>query len=95
MSALEESASPWDVFPKLIRVSVSSTEQSIPLSIRGVVDEPIIESSNEWVARVDQSGTIVCGSVPGAAIIMVWRSSARDSLRHVQIEVFGNADGER
>lgn len=94
MSIQEESAIPWDVFPKLIRVSVTSAEQAIPLSIRGLVGEPIIESSNEWVARVDQNGTIVCGSIPGAAVILVWRSSARDSLRHVQVEVFGNANEE-
>ena len=93
MGIQEEYATPWDVFPKLIRVSVTSAEQAIPLSIRGLVGEPIIESSNEWVARVDQSGLIVCGTVPGAAIIMVWRSSSRDSLRHVQVEVFGNANG--
>lgn len=93
MSIQEEAIGLWDVFPKLIRVSVSSVEQAIPLSIRGVVHDPVIESSNDWVARVGQDGTIVCGSVPGAAIIMVWKSSARDSVRHVQVEVFGNVNG--
>jgi len=93
----EESTIPthpyWDVFPKLIRVSTSEWPQTIPLSIRGSVESPVLESSNHDVAEVDESGNVICGMQPGAAIVMVWHSEARDSVRHVQVEVYGTPMG--
>lgn len=86
----------WDVFPKLVRVSTSEWPQSIPLSIRGSIETPIFETSNTDVAEVDESGNIICGMQPGAAIIIIWSSDARESVRHVQVEVYGvpMGDGE-
>lgn len=84
----------WDVFPKLIRVSCSLTQQVIPLSIRGEGLAPVFDSSNPEVAEIDGAGTIRCGLMPGAAMIMVWSSSARTSVRHVQVEVYGQPSGE-
>ena len=81
----------WDVFPKLVRVSTSDVEQSIPLSIRGEVTAPVYESSNTDVATVDAFGNIVCGSIPGASIIMIWSDVQKKSVRHVQVEVYGGA----
>jgi hypothetical protein len=81
----------WDVFPKLVKVSTSPVEQSIPLSIRGEVESPSLESSNTEVATIGPNGEIRCGRVPGASVIMIWRSAARDSVRHVQVEVYGSA----
>ena len=41
----------WDVFPKVVRVSVTEEVQVIPLSIRGDAPSPLIESTNEDVAE--------------------------------------------
>jgi len=93
----EESTIPthpyWDVFPKLIRVSTSEFPQTIPLSIRGSVESPVFESSNSDVAEVDESGNVICGMQPGAALVMVWHSDDRLSVRHVQVEVYGTPMG--
>ena len=93
----EESTIPthpyWDVFPKLIRVSTSEWPQTIPLSIRGSVESPVFESSNINVAEVDESGNVICGMQPGAAIVMVWHSDDHLSVRHVQVEVYGTPMG--
>ena len=95
MNNLEQPQEPryWDVFPKLIRVSRSGFAQRIPLSIRGELDSPVFESSNPDVATVDEDGNVECGYLPGAAMIMVWDSPDRGSLRHVQVEVYGNTGG--
>jgi hypothetical protein len=79
----------WDVFPKLIRVSISMYAQTIPLSIRGNVSAPVYESSNPEVAEIDELGNVLCGLTPGAAMIMVWANEERSSVRHVQVEVYG------
>jgi hypothetical protein len=84
----------WDVFPKLIRVSISTYSQMIPLSIRGNVPDPVYESSNSEVADIDELGNVLCGLTPGAAMIMVWASEERTSVRHVQVEVYGQASAE-
>jgi hypothetical protein len=91
MNNLEQPQEPhyWDVFPKLIRVSRSPFVQRIPLSIRGLPEVPVFESSNPDVASVDEGGNVECGFVPGAAMILVWDSPERLSLRHVQVEVYG------
>ena len=88
MNNLEQPQEPhyWDVFPKLIRASRSPFVQRIPLSIRGLPEAPVFESSNPDVASVDEDGNVECGFVPGAAMILVWDSSERLSLRHVQVE---------
>ena len=83
----------WDVFPKLVRVSTTEEEQVIPLSIRGTFT-PVFETSNPDIATVDANGCIHCGLKPGAAMVMVWKSGAKDSLRHVQVEVYGAAVAE-
>jgi hypothetical protein len=80
----------WDVFTKLIRVSQSGVTQYIPLSIRGEIASPVFESSNSDIAAVDEAGNVMCGFQPGAAMIMVRDSPDRGSLRHVQVEVYGN-----
>ena len=84
----------WDVFPKLIRVSISMNSQTIPLSIRGNVSGPVYESSNPEVVEIDELGNVRCGLTPGAAMIMVWFSEERTSVRHVQVEVYGQASEE-
>lgn len=84
----------WDVFPKLIRVSQSSLAQLIPLSIRGEVSAPVFESSNPDIATVDEHGNVMCGFLPGAAMVMVWDSAERSTLRHVQVEVYGSGGGD-
>jgi len=93
----EESTIPthpyWDVFPKLIRVSTSEWPQTIPLSIRGSVESPVFESPSSDVAEVDEAGNVTCGMQPGAAIVMVWHSDDRLSVRHVQVEVYGTPMG--
>jgi hypothetical protein len=93
----EESTIPthpyWDVFPKLIRVSTSEWPQTIPLSIRGSVESPVFESSNNDVAEVDGAGNVICGMQPGAAVVMVWHSDDHLSVRHVQVEVYGTPMG--
>jgi hypothetical protein len=93
----EESTIPthpyWDVFPKLVRVSTSEWTQAIPLSIRGSVESPVFESSNNDVAEVDEAGNVICGMQPGAALVMVWHSDDRLSVRHVQVEVYGTPMG--
>jgi hypothetical protein len=93
----EESTIPthpyWDVFPKLVRVSTSEFPQTIPLSIRGSVESPVFESSNSDVAEVDESGNVICGMQPGAALVMVWHSVDHLSVRHVQVEVYGTPMG--
>ncbi len=93
----EESTIPthpyWDVFPKLIRVSTSEFTQTIPLSIRGTVESPVFESSNSDVAEMDEAGNVICGMQPGAAIVLVWHSGDRLSVRHVQVEVYGTPMG--
>ena len=83
----------WDVFPKLIRVSTSAYLQSIPLSLRGDVVSPMFFSSNPMVAEVDAGGVVTCGMQPGAAILIVCRSEALDSIRYVQVEVYGSPVG--
>ncbi len=93
----EESTIPthpyWDVFPKLVRVSTSEFPQTIPLSIRGSVESPVFESSNNDVAEVDESENVICGMQPGAAVVMVWHSDDHLSVRHVQVEVYGTPMG--
>ena len=81
----------WDVFPKLVRVSTTEDVQVIPLSIRGDAPSPLIESTNPDVAEINGDGDIECGLIPGAAMILVWKSGAKDSIRHVQVEVYGQA----
>jgi len=36
---------------------------------------------------------VICGMQPGAALVMVWRSDDRLSVRHVQVEVYGTPMG--
>ncbi|MDF7806211.1 hypothetical protein P4E94_02100 [Pontiellaceae bacterium B12219] len=79
----------WDVFPKLIRVSTSDQPQSIPLSLRGNVETPLFFSSNPLIADVDESGVVICGMQPGAAVLTICRSEELDSIRSVQVEVYG------
>jgi hypothetical protein len=79
----------WDVFPKLIRVSTSDQLQEIPLSLRGDVEAPLFFSSNTMIADVGEAGVVTCGMQPGAAVLIVCRSEAFDSIRYVQVEVYG------
>ena len=87
----EEHKPYWDVFPKLVRVSTTEEIQVIPLSIRGETPSPLVESSNPDVATINGNGDIECGLIPGAAMVLVWKSGAKESLRHVQVEVYGQA----
>ena len=77
----------WEVQPRSIRLSAGEFEQRVPLSLRGDVDAPVFTSSNPEVAEIGPDGVIRCGWTIGNAVLMVWRSSARDSLRHVLVEV--------
>jgi len=77
----------WEVQPRSIRLSAGEFEQRVPLSLRGDVDAPVFASSNPEVAEIEPDGVIRCGWTIGNAVLMVWRSSARDSLRHVLVEV--------
>jgi hypothetical protein len=53
----------------------------------------VFESSSSDVAEVDEAGNVTCGMQPGAAIVMVWHSDDRLSVRHVQVEVYGTPMG--
>ena len=77
----------WDVFPKSIRASLSEDPQDIPLSIRGQVTAPMFESSNPDVMSVDTDGVLHVGDLEGNAMILVWDSAQKTSLRHVAVEV--------
>jgi hypothetical protein len=74
------------VFPKNIRVSLTESEQAIPLSIRGNVESPVFQSSNPDVVNVDENGVLYFGGTPGNAMIMVWDSPDKLSVRHVAVE---------
>ena len=73
----------WDLQPRSIRLSAGEFEQRIPLSLRGDVDAPVFATSNPEVAEIGPDGVIRCGWTIGNAVLMVWRSSARVSLRNV------------
>jgi len=75
----------WEVQPRSIRLSAGEFEQRIPLSLRGDVNVPVFASSNPEVAEIGPDGVIRCGWTIGNAVLMVWRSSVLDSLRHVAI----------
>jgi hypothetical protein len=77
----------WEVQPRSIRVSAGEFEQRIPLSLRGDVEDPVFTSRNPEVAAIGADGVVRCGRTVGNAVLMVWRSSARESLRHVRVEV--------
>ena len=77
----------WEVQPSTIRVSTSGFEQRIPLSLRGDVEAPVFASCNPDIVGIGEDGVIHCGTLTGNAMLMVWRSPARDSLRHVMVEV--------
>lgn len=51
------------------------------------MDAPVFASSNPDIVQIDANGVVRCGSVAGNAMVMVWRSVLRDSLRHVMVEV--------
>ena len=87
MTATAPDYSHWEVQPRSIRLSAGEFEQRVPLSLRGDVDAPVFASSNPEVAEIGPDGVIRCGWTIGNAVLMVWRSSARDSLRHVLVEV--------
>lgn len=77
----------WQIQPQSIRVSLREIEQRIPLSLRGDVDAPVYASCNPEIVQIDANGVVRCGTVTGNAMVMVWRSALRDSLRHVMVEV--------
>ena len=77
----------WEVQPRSIRLSAGEFEQRVPLSLRCDVDAPVFASSNPEVAEIGPDGVIRCGWTIGNAVLMVWRSSVRDSLRHILVEV--------
>lgn len=76
----------WDVFPKSIRVSVAEMEQLIPLSVRGKAGAPVFQSSNADVVNVDENGILYFSGNVGNAMIIVWDSPAKLSVRHVMVE---------
>jgi hypothetical protein len=77
----------WDVFPKSIRVSLTESEQLIPLSVRGNAEAPVFQSSNTDVVNVDENGVLSFSGNIGNAMIIVWDSPAKLSVRHVAVEV--------
>lgn len=78
----------WDVFPKSIKVSRTDTNVSIPLSIRGTPQgTPVFAVSDSGIVQVDANGVALLGAQAGAAMIMVYDSSAHTSVRYVQVEV--------
>ena len=87
MSAPYSPAPYWDVFPKSFRLSTAETGQHIPLSIRGAAEAPVLVSSNPEIVDIDENGVLRCGLLPGNAMVMVWSSEARDSIRHVAVEL--------
>jgi len=87
MTATAPAYSHWEVQPRSIRLSAGEFEQRVPLSLRGDVDAPVFASSNPDVAEIGPDGVVRCGWAIGNAVVMVWRSSARDSLRHILVEV--------
>ena len=78
----------WDVFPKKIKLSKSAMEAVIPLSIRGeTAGDLVFETTNDAVAWIDAAGKVHAGLASGWAMIMIYDSQARASVRHVQVEV--------
>ena len=86
----------WDVYPKSIKVTQNGQSLPIPLSIRGNPRGEIqYEVADESIAWIDEQGRVNLGEQPGATMIMVYDSEARDSVRHVQVEVLeGSGGGE-
>ena len=87
MSDDQNSPPYWDVFPKSIRVSLTESEQMIPLSVRGNAESPVFQSSNADVVNVDENGVLYFSGNIGNAMIIVWDSPAKLSVRHVAVEV--------
>jgi hypothetical protein len=87
MTDLPSNDAYWDVFPKSVRLSLSETPQAIPLSIRGYIDTPVFRSSNPDVINVNDQGVLQSGGTFGNAMIMIWKSIDKKSVRHVAVEV--------
>ncbi len=80
----------WDVFPKHIKVSKSTTSQTVPLCIAGtLVGAPLFISTDNSIAAVDSNGMVSLGSKVGATMISVYdfTLNGQSSLRHIQVEV--------
>lgn len=82
----------WEVHPRQIKISRNDTTVRIPLSIRGNPSgTPIYETTNQLIADVSPEGEVICGLMEGAAMIMIYDSAAKTSVRHVQVEVLAPA----
>jgi hypothetical protein len=78
----------WDVLPKSIKIAHGSRNMRVPLSIRGKPRGRVcFDVSNMAVATVDDAGVVSLGFYTGAAVISVYDSEDRTSVRYVQLEV--------
>ncbi len=85
----------WDVYPRLIRMTKAHDPKKlkpVPICIVGQPSgAPVFEVSNSEIATVDGDGNVQPGAHTGSAIILVYDSPAKKSVRHVQVEVFAAA----
>jgi len=80
----------WDVFPKHIKISKSTSNRTVPLTISGtLVGVPIFISTDYNIASVDANGTVSLGTVVGAAMITAYdlNLQGQTTIRHIQVEV--------
>ncbi|HOZ46575.1 MAG TPA: hypothetical protein PLO37_06470 [Candidatus Hydrogenedentes bacterium] len=80
----------WDVFPKHIKISKSTANRTVPLTISGtLVGVPVFASTDEDIASVNSDGVVSLGTVVGAAMIVVYDSAAdgQTTIRYIQVEV--------
>lgn len=84
----------WDVFPKSVKVSLTGWPVTVPLSVRGEpAGEVEFESADPNIAWVDESGRLNLGWQAGATVITAYDSEARESVRHIQVEVVDYGQG--
>lgn len=78
----------WEAHPPVIRLSGLAGDQAVPISIRGELStDPIFESVNSSIATVNANGLVQCGGKNGQTMILVYDSSAKKSIRYIEVLV--------
>ena len=82
----------WEAHPPVIRLSGLPGDRAVPISVRGDLTEtPVFESVNSAIATVDADGHVQCGGTLGQTMILVYGSSAKKSIRYVEVIVGGQS----
>ena len=87
----------WDVYPKIVKLSLSGSAMQIPLSVRGNPAGGLqFESGDDSIAFVDGDGKLNAGMKEGATVVSIYDSGAKESVRFVQVDVvdYAKAAGE-